>query len=332
MCKPDFLLVIIALCGTLIPQDSGDSWKVGRPGVKEIQVPFASLRASATFGIGATADWVLATREAVWVAGTNPQAVFRIDPKINGMDATVIIPGEACSGMAAGFGSVWVPICGKNAGLIRIDAEKKTIIATLPIAPAAPEGGIAASEDSVWMVTDRNGTLARIDPSTNKLKQEIAIPAGSYNPVFSNGVVWVSGFESNVVTAVDAATGKILKSVRVGPKPRFLTAGGGSIWTLNQGDGSVSRIDEKTRKVVATIQVGIPGAGGDIDYGSGAVWPTVFGVPLTRIDAETNKVVRQWVGDGGDSLRCGFGSIWIADYKKGTVSRIRMEDVSASPR
>jgi putative SOS response-associated peptidase YedK len=57
------------------------------------------------------------------------------------------------------------------------------------------------------------------------------------------------------------------------------------------------------------------------------VWPTVFGVPLTRVDASTNKVIRQWVGEGGDSLRCGFGSIWITDYKKGLLSRIALQQV-----
>jgi YVTN family beta-propeller protein len=108
----------------------------------------------------------------------------------------------------------------------------------------------------------------------------------------------------------------------VGPKPRFLTVGRGSVWTLNQGDGTVSRVDEKSRKVIATIQVGIPGAGGDIGYGGESVWPTVLAVPLTRIDPSTNKVVRQWVGKGGDSLRFGFDSLWLTDYKKGLLSRI----------
>ena len=171
----------------------------------------------------------------------------------------------------------------------------------------------------------KNGTLNRIDPSTNSVRQKISIPSGSYNPFFSNGIVWVTGVESNVLTAVDAATGKVLESVSVGPKPRFLTSGGGSIWTLNQGDGTVSRVDEKSRKVTASIQVGIPGTGGDIGYGADSVWPTVFEVPLTRIDATPNKVVKQWVGRGGDSLRVGFGSIWITDYKRGLLERIPIQ-------
>ena len=126
---------------------------------------------------------------------------------------------------------------------------------------------------------------------------------------------------------MDANSGKVLDSIPVGLKPRFLTAGAGCIWTLNQGDGTVSRVDEKGRQVIATIQVGIPGTGGDIDYGADSVWPTVFEVPLSRIDAKTNRVVRQWIGNGGDSLRIGFDSLWIADYKKGLLSRIAIHEV-----
>jgi len=321
------LLLLIAVCETVQAQNSSAGSDVSKQGVKEVQVPFASIRPSATIKIGGTADWVLVTDDAIWVASTKPYAVLRIDPATNKIVATVKVSGEACSGLAFGFGSIWVPICGEKPELVRIDGAKNTVSSTLPIAPAAPEGGIATSEDSVWMVTDKNGTLNRIDPSTNGVRQRISIPPGSYNPVFSNGIVWITGVESSVLTAVDADSGKVLESVAVGLKPRFLAAGGGSIWTLNQGDGTVSRVNERNRKVTATIRVGIPGAGGDIGYGGESVWPTVFGVPLTRIDASTNKVIRQWVGEGGDSLRCGFGSIWITDYKKGLLSRIALQQI-----
>lgn len=299
-----------------------------KPGIKDVQVPFSSITALATIKIGGTADWVLVTEDAVWAAGAKPYAVVRIDPATNKIVASIKISGEACSGLAFGFGSVWAPICGEKPALARIDATKNAISATLSVAPAGPEGGIATSGDSVWLVTDAKGTLARIDPSTNSVRQKISIPPGSYNPIFSGGVVWITGVETNVLTAVDAASAKVLESIPVGPKPRFLTAGAGSIWTLNQGDGTVTRIDEKSRKLIATIPVGIPGAGGDIDYGADSVWPTVFDVPLSRIDAPTNRVVKQWVGKGGDSLRFGFNSLWLTDYKKGLLLRIAIRDVS----
>jgi len=295
--------------------------------VKEFQVPFASLKPAATLKIGANADWVVVTKDAVWVGGTNPFSVQRIDPRTNRIVAKVSLPGEACSGLAFGFGSIWVPVCGSHPALVRVDTKSNRAIASLPTPPAGPEGGITASTDSVWLVTDKNGTLARIDPTTNSVRQRISISPASYNPMFSSGIVWITGVESSRVTAVDASSGKVLSAVRVGPNPRFLAAGGGSVWTLNQGDGTVSRIDEKSRKLVATISVGIPGTGGDIGYGAGSVWTTSFGFPLTRIDAATNKVKRQWVGNGGDSLRFGFGSIWITDYRKGLLLRIPEREV-----
>ena len=297
-----------------------------KPGVKSVQVSFATLKPIVTLKIGATADWVLITSDAVWVAGTKPYSLQRIDPITNRIVAKIILPSEACSGLAFGFGSVWIPVCGKKPALVRVDAQQSKMIATLPIPPAGEEGGIATSTDSVWMVTDNAGTLNRIDPSTNSVRQKIPLPPGSYNPVFSDGIVWITGVESGVVTAVDADTGKVLDSIPVGAKPRFLTAGGGSIWTLDQADGTVTRVDEKSRKVSARIQVGIPGTGGDIGYGAASVWLSVFDVPLTRVEAMTNRVAKQWIGKGGDSLRFGFDSLWITDYKKGSLARIAIQE------
>ncbi|MGA8440352.1 MAG: hypothetical protein WB762_29785 [Candidatus Sulfotelmatobacter sp.] len=269
---------------------------------------------------------MLVTADAVWVAGTKPYSVQHIDPNTNRIVAKVALSAEACSGLAFGFGSVWVPVCGKKPALVRVDAHQNEVIATLPIPPAGEEGGIATSTDSVWMVTDTVGTLNRIDPSTNSVRQKIPLPPGSYNPIFSDGIVWITGVESGVITAVDADTGKVLESIPVGAKPRFLTAGGGSIWTLNQADGTVTRVGEKSRRVLARIQVGIPGTGGDIGYGAHSVWLSVFDVPLTRVEAATNRVVKQWIGKGGDSLRFGFDSLWITEYKKGLLSRIAIQE------
>jgi virginiamycin B lyase len=316
------LSFLLFLSGAIAPQSA----KAPKTGVNGVQVPFATLKSIATLKIGGTADWALVTADAVWVAGTKPYSVQHIDPITNRIVAKVALPAEACSGLAFGFGSVWVPVCGKKPALVRVDAHQNELIATLPIPPGGEEGGIATSADSVWMVTDKAGTLNRIDPSTNTVRQKIPLPPGSYNPIFSDGIVWITGLESGVVTAVDADTGRVLESIPVGAKPRFLTAGGGSIWTLNQADGTVTRVDEKSRKVLARIQVGIPGTGGDIDYGAHSVWLSVFDVPLTRVEAATNRVVKQWIGKGGDSLRFGFDSLWITDYKKGLLSRIAIQE------
>jgi YVTN family beta-propeller protein len=313
------ILLFIAACGLPLAQTTE---KHPRPGIKNVQVPFSSLHPSATFILNGHPDWMTITPSAVWVANDQLKVVHRIDPQTNREVASISFTAEPCSGLVAGFGSLWVPLCGKPASLARIDLRTNQITATLPIGPADSEGGITASTDSIWIVTDKNGTLTRIDPATNTVRQKISIAPGSYNPLFSHGTIWISGTDAGVLTAVDAATGKILTSIPVGPKPRFLTSGAGSIWTLNQGDGTVSRVDKKSRRVTATITVGIPGAGGEICFGQGSIWTTVFDIPLTRIDTKTSKVLRQWVGTGGDSVRFGHGSLWLTDYKGGVLWRI----------
>jgi hypothetical protein len=96
------------------------------------------------------------------------------------------------------------------------------------------------------------------------------------------------------------------------------------MWTLNQGDGTLTRIDTSSKRA-ATIPLGTPGHGGDIAFGAGKVWTTMAKMPLSLIDASTTRLLCQWAGPGGDSLRIGHGSIWLTDYHGGTVARIAVK-------
>jgi streptogramin lyase len=287
----------------------------------------SELKPDFTFELGGAPDWMVLTADAVWISNDKLSAVQRIDSKTNQVVAKIEFPAPPCSGLADGFGSVWVPLAGTPRALARVDPATNRVNATLPFGTADDEGGITASEDSIWIVSDKQGTLVRIDPATNTIRQKISLAPGSFNPMYSDGIIWVTGNESGVLTAVDAASGKILAVIPVGPHPRFLTAGAGSIWTLNQGDGSVTRVDAKLRRVTATIDAHSPGHGGEICFGAGSVWTTVSKVPLTRIEAESGRVIGQWIGAGGDSVRFGHGSIWLTDIRNGHLWRIPLKVV-----
>ncbi len=293
---------------------------VSTPGVKR---DIAGVTPLAVFPIEGTPDWQVLTDDAVWVANGPKNTIHRLDPATNKVVAAVTVGQKPCSGLAAGFGSIWAPNCGDHT-VSRVDAKTNQVIATIPVGPAESEGGIAAGAGSVWLVTDKKGVLSRIDPATNKVTAEIAVPAGSAACIFAEGVVWVTTPEANLLTRVDPATNQAVAKIPVGPGPRFLTAGGGSIWTLNQGDGTVTRVDAKTGKVLAQVEVGVPGGGGEIAYGAGHVWVTVFQIPLSEIDPATNAVIRQWTGAGGDSVRVGHGSIWLSNLRAQNVWRIEL--------
>lgn len=312
-------LVLVGLTLPFFAQEPKFPAKTGvnAPGV---QRDLDELPPVATFVVKGHPDWLAVTGDAVWVASSNMNHVVRLDATTN-QPGTIITIAEPCSGMATDFGSLWIPSCGDHT-LVRADAKTGAIQATIPAGPADSEGGIATGAGSVWLVTSKAGELDRIDPVSNRIVAKIAIPAGSFNPVFANDSIWVSSNEGNALVRVNPATNTVTGSTPIGPKPLFLTAGGDSVWVLNQGDGSISRVSATTGKLIATIPAGIPGLGGEIAFGAGSVWATVFKFPITRIDPASNKVVRQWHGAGGDSIRYGHGSLWLTSYSGGKVWRL----------
>ena len=292
---------------------------VSTPGVKR---ELSSIHPVAIFDAGSgTPDWQVLTDEALWVANSPGNAIHRLDIHTNQIAATIAVGKKPCSGLTAGFGSVWSPSCADKT-ISRVDIKTNKVVATIPAGPAESEGGIATSENAVWLVTDPKGKLSRIDPMANAVSATIDVPAGSAAVFYGDGAVWVTTPAKNLLTRVDANTNKVTDSIPVGPGPRFETYGDGSVWTLNQGDGTISRVDVKTRRVIATVEAGIPGEGGEIAFGLGRIWATVFDIPITEIDPATNKVTRQWVGNGGDSIRAGHGSVWLSNLRAHTIWRI----------
>jgi virginiamycin B lyase len=320
-------LARVAIVGFLLAVTPARAAPPAQPGLAPLQRPIAELKPVATLQVGKTADWVAITADAVWVGSTGPNAVHRIDPQTNREVASVAVPGEPCAGLAPGFGSLWVPLCAARPALAKIDLRSNRVEDVLGFGTAA-ECGITASEDSIWLVVDDQGTLARIDPAKGSIRQTVKLPPGSCNPRYSHGVVWVTNAKGAELTAVAAKSGAILSTIPTGPNPRFLTDDTVAIWTLNQGDGTLTRIDMRSRRATGSVALGTPGHGGDIASGSLMVWTTMAGTPLTAVDLASAKVFRQWVGAGGDSLAIGHDAIWLTDYHKGTIARLSIADAA----
>src|ERR1700756_3539676 len=167
-----------------------------RPGVSTpgVRRSMADIHPQATFNVEGQPDWMVVTDDAVWVTSSNVNHVVRLDAKTN-RPTTIVNVRKPCSGLAAGFGSIWVPSCGAHS-LVRVDPHTGKIQAEILVSPADSEGGITVGAGSVWMASDKKGVLARIDPQTNKVAAEITIPSGSFAPegmVISAATLFVCG-------------------------------------------------------------------------------------------------------------------------------------------
>ncbi len=315
------LLLAASFAGSLCSLAQTQANEPIKPGVSrsEVKRMMSDLHPQATFHVQGHPDWMAVTPDAVWVTSSGANGITEL-PASTGQTGKTISTAKPCSGLLFAFGSLWIPSCGDHM-LMRADVSSGSIVAKIAASPADSEGGITAGAGSVWLVTSTNGMLTRVNGTTNAVEATVPIPSGSSNPLFADGFVWVSSHGHDALLKVDPAVNKVVATIAVGKGPRFLTSGAGSVWTLNQGDGTVSRVDTKTSRCTANIEAGIPGEGGEIAFGFNAVWATVFGFPITRIDPATNQVAAQWAGAGGDSIRAGHGSLWLTNLRTGDIWR-----------
>lgn len=303
---------------------------ISKAGIKTpgVQIPMESLKALAEVPVDGKPGGI-AVGDAVWVMNSPKELVVRIDGKTNKALEPVVGFHKPCSGLAIGFGSVWVPNCGDHS-ISRIDLKTAQLTATLPIGAAEVQRGVAISPDSAWILTDNKTTLSRVDPETNQVVSEMRLGAGCNDILFAETALWVTCPAQNKVLRIDPQTNLVVNRIEVSAKPHSLAAGENSIWVLCLADGKVEKIDPKTNKVATTIELGVPNAEGNIAVGDGFLWATLTGFPVNRVDLATNKVIQQFTGDGGGLIYSGLGSLWLANVEKGSVWRIDPKRVIAT--
>ena len=124
--------------------------------------------------------------------------------------------------------------------VVRVDLGPGEIIADISVPKPT---GIAVGFDAVWVVEHRDDTIARIDPDTNEVVEEIKLGERGPNDLCGMCV-------ENVVVGDDA------------------------VWTANNEDRSVSRIDPNSNKVSATID--LPLRAWSVSAGGGSIWASQF--------------------------------------------------------
>ena len=170
-------------------------------------------------------------------------------------------------------------------GLRRIDPRGKEAKLGDPVTGLKkPCGGIVSAFTALWVASCSDGTLARIDPKTNKV-------------------------------AATIATG-------VGRARRLIAATTDSIWLLSDGRATLSRIDPEEKTVVAELRV--PPDCGSLIFGETALWLACPAENrVLRIDPSTNLVEKSIeVSAQPEWLAIGETSVWVLCAKDGKLERI----------
>ena len=294
-----------------------------------IQIPFEILKPEAQVPVE-TPGWI-SVGDSVFVPNKSKDALVRIDPKTNKALDSVPDLKKPCAGAVMAFSTLWVPNCGAQT-VTRFDTKTNKATATLASGIADVTLGIAATPDSIWMITDSKTTLSRIDPTENKIVAEMRLPAACNSVAYGETSLWVTCPSETRILRINPATNLVDKRIDVSAGPRAVAFGAGSVWVLCEKEGKVERIDPKTNKVIKTIDLAVPNAGGNLAFGDGFIWVTQTGFPLTRIDPQADKerVAQQFWGDGGGLVSASPGAIWLSNVTKGTVEKFDPKRVIAT--
>jgi DNA-binding beta-propeller fold protein YncE len=282
--------------------------------------PIAELPMLARVTVPAGPGWLGVGFGSVWLTKSESRTLFRIDPASDQVTASIPVGPDAELGIAFGLGAVWVADT-KDHRLRQIDPRSNKVVNTFPVNIAdEPEGSIAVGTGSLWLLTNENGTdsgtLSRMNPKTGKVIANIRVKPHSYAVVVAHDSAWVSNSGDASVLRIDTRTNKVTADIAV------------RIWVLSQSDGSLARIDPVSNRVIATIELGGAGPGGDLAVEDGMVWASAEGVPVSMIDPKTNTLVRQFAGgQKADTLRAGFGAVWVVDEVQGQIWKLSISQL-----
>jgi virginiamycin B lyase len=201
--------------------------------------------------------------------------------------------------------------------------------------------GVTIGPTGVWVSNYYNGTLARVDPTTNGVLSSLQAGADTENVaparlIFAEGSLWVDVDEYDQTGAtllgvsvrrIDPTSGAFVATIRAGSSIGDLVTSPGAIWVSSFKDGTVSRIDTTTNQVVATVTLAAGVFG--LAYGEGSVWAANETTgSVSRIDPATNAVIATIATVGlPEGVAVGGGAIWVTNFgttnlADGLLSRI----------
>lgn len=262
-------------------------------------------------------DFLLVDGDNVWATNATSRTEGMLEKwSTDGKVASVDMP-RPCGTMAMAEGHVWQASC-PELKVYKINAETAEIASILDTGLAEPSGetNVVAGADSVWVPSNAEGEITRIDPKTDGTVAKVKVAAGTAFLAFGEGALWAVASGESLLQRVDPETNEVTGTVTLGDTPGFLTAGGGAVWVQEQGDGTVAKVDPESLEVTARVKVGDNLKYGDIDVADGKVWlRTTDDQTFVVIDAETNAILAR-VGrpEGSGAIRYAPKGIWTSAH------------------
>jgi len=204
-----------------------------------------------------------------------------------------------------------------------------------PLTIGKPPLRIAAGSEKIWVLSEPEGTLTRIDAETDEVTgAPIDLGQGVAAVAVGGGSVWVTDARRGQLLRIDDETGRVTRRIRIGGHPGPLVYGDGRIWVADTKGAGITAVNAKGGRVVRR-DLAPHTSPLRLATGAGGLWVS---------SAATGTVRRIDLGDfaAGKPIPAGRrpagitvadGLVWVADTRSGSVTRIdpSLQAVSGSP-
>ena len=192
-----------------------------------------------------------------------------------------------------------------------------------PIAIGTPPLRLAAGPKAIWVTSEKDGTLTRLDPESGEVVGKPRRIPGVAGVAVGRNWTWVTVPDRGEVLRLDPVSGRVLREVEVPGEPGAIALGGGRVWVADEGGRGISAINAEGADLYRS---GLPpqAPGLRLAWGDHGLWVAVADAGVVRrVDPGTllaGEPIR--VGRGPAGLTVAGGFVWVANSREGTVSKV----------
>ena len=300
-----------------------------------VRFPVPELGADQVVAVGAGAGVPAPNADGIWVPVTSNGTLARVVDGAVASRATVGAPAASTGHLDAAVTddrtstqrAIW---SASDAGgrVSRVDDGSVTAVDV-----ASRPGGLAAGGGAVWAFHFLQGTITRIDPATAATRRIEVAGARATGIAYGEGSLWLLTVQPARVLELDPGSGAVRRSFALDPpfpQRRTLIAtwslafADRAAWATLPNNGGVARIDATTGNVrYIPIAYGEPFG---VAVGAGSAWVATDRAVL-QLDETTGVLQAATLVPRADrtgfvSIAYGYGAAWLANYDRGTLTRI----------
>jgi serine/threonine protein kinase len=204
-----------------------------------------------------------------------------------------------------------------------------------PVAVGKPPLRIAAGSEKIWVLSEPEATLTRIDAETDRIVgAPIDLPQGVAAVAVGGGSVWVTDAKSGELLRVDDESGAVTQRIEVGGHPGPLVYGGGRVWVADVEGAGITAVNAKGGQVVRR-HLGPHTAPLRLAIGAGSLWISSAATGQVHHIGLAAFAIGKSIPAGRHpaGITVADGLVWVSDARSGSVIRLdpSVQAVSGPP-